>query len=91
MWHPHGLSNALCIAFGTYDLFGLSPSIVIRFPQVISKDIPVWDLIIRRGSEIEKFRQLLSERKISPFDIAEDGDSLLQVSIGSGVLYSSLF
>ncbi|KAI1761264.1 ankyrin repeat-containing domain protein [Hypoxylon sp. FL1150] len=75
---PWAFQRALHVAFGTYDLFGLSPSIVIRFPRVISKDTPVWDLIIRRGSDIEKFRQLLSERKISPYDVAEDGDSLLQ-------------
>ncbi|KAI1456974.1 ankyrin repeat-containing domain protein [Annulohypoxylon moriforme] len=75
---PWAVQRALHIAFGTYDLFGLSPSIVIRFPRVILQSEPVWNLIIRRGSDIEKFRQLLSERKISPFDVAEDGDSLLQ-------------
>ncbi|KAI0897393.1 ankyrin repeat-containing domain protein [Annulohypoxylon nitens] len=77
---PWAVQRALHIAFGTYDLFGLSPSIVIRFPRVILENEPVWDFIIRRGSDIEKFRQLLAERKISPFDVAEDGDSLLQAS-----------
>lgn len=75
------IQRALHIAFGTYDLFGLNPSIVIKFPRVILDDEPVWDIIIHRGSDIKKFRQFLSERKISPFDVAEDGDSLLQVSI----------
>ncbi|KAI2631556.1 ankyrin repeat-containing domain protein [Hypomontagnella submonticulosa] len=74
------VQRALHIAFGTYDLFGLSPSIVIRFPRVISEDTPAWDLISWRSSNIDEFRQLLMERKISPFDVAEDGDSLLQAS-----------
>ncbi|XDG07710.1 hypothetical protein ABKA04_007325 [Annulohypoxylon sp. FPYF3050] len=74
---PWAVQRALHIAFGTYDLFGLSPSIVIRFPRVILEDEPVWGLI-RRDPDIEKFRQLLSERRISPFDVTEDGDSLLQ-------------
>ncbi|KAI1087689.1 ankyrin repeat-containing domain protein [Rostrohypoxylon terebratum] len=72
------IQRALHIAFGTYDLFGLSPSIVTRFPRVILRNDPVWGLMRHWESCIEEFRQLLSERKISPFDVAEDGDSLLQ-------------
>jgi hypothetical protein len=51
-------------------------------PREISWDHESWWLI--RDDNVSQFKVLLSERSITPYDVDEDGYSLLQVFIPLG-------
>lgn len=59
------------------NLNGRNSSWTFRMPREISWDHESWRLI--SDDNVSQFKVLLSERSITPYDVGEDGYSLLQV------------
>lgn len=64
------------------NLNGRNSSWTLRMPREISWDHESWRLI--NDDDVSQFKVLLSERSITPYDVDEDGYSLLQVFISLG-------